>query len=380
MNLWKELMQLKIRILHKFLPSDFDHLEHFLIPTNYTPLNSDRQSIDTRNKTYKTVQETKRTWLDIYFNAYYTQIQTYDQQYQRQFKQLELEIRRNTTIIESNSALLNKIKDYLNEQQINLKQTVNQQIPFYRKKLLKDRQHLLSMGKSMIGVSPEPYLDLLTNPCDKHQWHYLTLGKITIVQIEFLSSCHYLLGPSFIRLNQSATRPQEQQQSEIKQLHKDIFDKIQAYLMAPPYPIPRNNPLFKQFSERLLTYLKQSYSTPQPYKDQLQAQHQARIFSSILKLVQSKQLILRQTDKGNNFYLGAATDYEEKVQKFFTETDAFQELSSNPFKENLQEVCDLLDRLLKDKEINGKQFTEMKPDQDKTELAHLYFNPKTHKV
>ena len=94
----------------------------------------------------------------------------------------------------------------------------------------------------------------------------------------------------------------------------------------------------------------------------------------------SEQLILRLTDKGNNFYLGSAMDFEEKVQKYFADTDAFKELSTNPFKENLQKVYDLLDKLFKDKEINGKQFTKMKPDQDKTELAHLYFNPKTHKV
>ena len=106
------------------------------------------------------------------------------------------------------------------------------------------------------------------------------------------------------------------------------------------------NPLFKQFSDRLFAYLQQAYLTPQAHKDQLRAHEQASIFSSIRKLIKTNQLILRQTDKGNNFYLGAAVDFEKKVQKFFSDTDAFKELPSNPFKENLDKVCALLDRLL----------------------------------
>ncbi len=235
-----------------------------------------------------------------------------------------------TATTDQSLSLLNKIKDYLNEQTNQLRVQINQQMPSYRKKLFKDRQHLLSTGKSMIGISSEPYLDLLSNPCNKYQWHCLSLGKITTVKIQLFSFCRYL-GPSFIRLNQSATRPLKQQQSEIIQLHKDRSDKVQSYLIAPPYRIPMKNPLFKQFSDRLLTYLQQSYSTPQPYKDQLQAQEQAKNFASILKLIQSKQLILRRTDKGNNFYLGSASGFEEKVQKYFSDTDAFKELSSNPY-------------------------------------------------
>ena len=57
-----------------------------------------------------------------------------------------------------------------------------------------------------------------------------------------------------------------------------------------------------------------------------------------------------------------------------------KELSSNPFRENLDKVCALLDKLLKEKQISSKQFTKMMHNRDKTELAHLYFNPKTRKV
>ena len=91
-TVWKELVQLKIRVLHKFLPSNFDALEHFLTPIHHTPVNNQRKAIDLRNKHYKIVQEIKRQWLDIYFNAYHTQIQIYDQHYENELKQFELTI------------------------------------------------------------------------------------------------------------------------------------------------------------------------------------------------------------------------------------------------------------------------------------------------
>ena len=116
----------------------------------------------------------------------------------------------------------------------------------------------------------------------------------------------------------------KQQKIELEKLHKDICEKVQSYLTILSCLIPRKNPLFKQFSNRLLVYLQQSYFTPQPHKDQLQSQEQAKIFSSILNLIKNKQFILHQTDKGNSCYLGTAVDSEEKVQKYFTDTDAFK--------------------------------------------------------
>ncbi|CAF5084128.1 unnamed protein product, partial [Rotaria magnacalcarata] len=43
--------------------------------------------------------------------------------------------------------------------------------------ILQNRQRS-SSTKNVIGVSPEPYLDLISNPFDKRQWNYLSLGKI----------------------------------------------------------------------------------------------------------------------------------------------------------------------------------------------------------
>jgi hypothetical protein len=91
-------------------------------------------------------------------------------------------------------------------------------------------------------------------------------------------------------------------------------------------------------------------------------------------------LIIRITDKDNNLYIGSAIDFEQKVKKFFIDTNAFLELSYNPFNEILYKVIQLLNNLYSKKLILKWQYEEMMPDRTKSKLAHLYFNPKTHKV
>ncbi|CAF4269268.1 unnamed protein product, partial [Rotaria magnacalcarata] len=105
-----------------------------------------------------------------------------------------------------------------------------------------------------------------------------------------------------------------------------------------PHRIPRNNAIFKQYSDHLLDYLNQSYFTPLSYKDQLISLRQAQILGSIRQIIQNKNLIIRVTDKGNNFYIGSAGQFEQKAENFFSDTNAFIELSYNPFNEILDKV------------------------------------------
>lgn len=62
------------------------------------------------------------------------------------------------------------------------------------------------------------------------------------------------------------------------------------------------------------------------------------------------------------------------------ETNAYIELRENPFHDVLHKVVQLLNQLRGKKSILQWQYNQMMPDPKKTELSHLYFNPKTHKV
>ena len=378
---------LKMRVLYEFLPQNFDYLEEFLQPIHYSSLNNDRKSIEIRNKTNKYIQEAKRTWLDLYCNTYITKIQAYDQQYQYEFKQIESQIMKSAST-DNALSMIKKIEDSMTDQTNQIKENIYNQMSSFQKKLLQNRQRSSSSSsttqKTMISTSPKPYLDLISNYFDKFQWNHLSYGKIILFLLYVLyrknHSLSYFLfsGPSMIRPNQSTTHSREQHQSEITKLHKGIFDKVERCLIA--HKMQATHPNLKKYSDQLRNYLNHQYFSPLPYKDQIEAVKYAQITSSIREIIQKNKLIIRETDKGNNFYIGSAAVFEEKAQQFFKDTEAFKELTRNPLKENLNKVWNFLHKLAKDRLILQKHCMKMLPDRKKVKLSHLYFNPKTHKV
>ncbi|CAF4038986.1 unnamed protein product [Adineta steineri] len=357
-EVYEEQLMLEVRILCQFLPENFNLLQNFISPFDSVSLNNEQKSIQLKNERIKIIKEAKRKWLHLYLWAHETKLQEYDLQYQEVLKQLET-ILSNNNINTDGVNLFNNINQYMSYRTNRMKQDITNKIPSFRGKLLRNRQRS-SLTKNMISVSPEPYLDLVSNPFTPPEWH------------------HLMLGPSCIRLNQSALRPRKQQEIQIKNEHHDILTKVQDNLIQL-YHIPRTHSIFQEYSHQLLDYFHHSYYTPLSYKDRIQAQEQAQIVASIRKKIKQQNLVIRLTDKGHNFYIGSAMEFEKKAQKFFVDTNAFVELTENPFNEILNKVVQLLDNLHSKKLILKWQHKVMMPDRQTTELAHLYFNPKTHK-
>ena len=94
------------------------------------------------------------------------------------------------------------------------------------------------------------------------------------------------------------------------------------------------------------------------------------------------QIVLRRTDKSKVFHLGSEDDYQQKAILYMQKTRAYEEVKNGkcPLAKNFSAVKTLLDRLLKTKAIDRKQWSTMMPKRDKVELGHLYFLPKPHKV
>ncbi|CAF4551446.1 unnamed protein product, partial [Rotaria socialis] len=160
--------------------------------------------------------------------------------------------------------------------------------------------------------------------------------------------------PSYIRVNQSAIRPKCQQETEIKNQHKDIYSKVENNLTGYPHLIPRNNTIFKQYSDHLLDYLNQSYFTPLSYKDQLISHEQAQILGSIRRIIQNRNLIL------------------------FPDTNAFIESSCNPFNEILDKVIQLLNTLRGKDLIRKWQYEQMMPDRTTYKILRPIFDAKSN--
>ncbi|CAF4547632.1 unnamed protein product [Rotaria socialis] len=218
-----------------------------------------------------------------------------------------------------------------------------------------------SSAKNTIGVWPEPYLDLLTNVFNRYEWNYLSFG------------------PSCIRINQSAIRPRHQQEIAIQKDYKSIYDKVGHHL-SEHYFVPMTATILKQHSNQLLHNLNLSYFLPLSYHDQILAFNEAKLVALIQRKIKKHNLILRVTDKGYNFYIGTEKEFDKKAQNIFQETNAFLELKENPFNKIQDNVIHLLNQIRTKNFIFQWQCNKMMPNRIKCQLAHLYFNPKTHKL
>ncbi|CAF1382181.1 unnamed protein product, partial [Rotaria magnacalcarata] len=144
-TIYEELLMLEMRVLCKFLPKNFDQLEEFIAPMIYSPLNNDQKMIEVRNKRYKTIQEAKRIWLNVFLNSYEVQLQEYDQQYENEFLQLQSHLLDNVNI--SGSCVYEQIQQHMNYQSNKLKQQVSMKIRSLRGILIKNRRRSSSAKK-----------------------------------------------------------------------------------------------------------------------------------------------------------------------------------------------------------------------------------------
>ena len=172
---------LETRILCKFLPKNFDDLEKFIAPVDYLPLNNDRKAIEVKNKRYKIIQEGKRIWLNSTCHVHEIRIKEYEIQYRMEFEKLQTKLLNNATIIVKGLSLFEYVKEYLNYRTNKLIKDAHVEMLSYRRMILQNRQRS-SSTQMTIGVSPEPYLDLMTNPLNKSTWNHLSLGNLFLIK------------------------------------------------------------------------------------------------------------------------------------------------------------------------------------------------------
>lgn len=159
-----------------------------------------------------------------------------------------------------------------------------------------------------------------------------------------------------------------------------MFNKVRSWLSEKCH-LDTRSILFKQFSERLHACLTHSYMKPLPFIEQVRAQCDLKTMKSIRRKLKKHKLLLRETDKGGNLYVGPISEFEEKAAEYRQKTGAYEELLSSPIEELLSKVTRLLNDLhMKTKQLTPKQYKQMIPTRLNVELAYMYYNPKTHKV
>lgn len=144
--------------------------------------------------------------------------------------------------------------------------------------------------------------------------------------------------------------------------------------------IPLTAPVFNLYSNQLRRKLSEYYLKPLPWIDQRRAQREWKWIRSIRRKLEKHRLILRQTDKSGVFHIGRRQEYRQKAKRYYEETQAYEELTENPFESTLSAVVHLLNHLRSTNQIKEKQCKEMRPSRATTRLAYMYFLPKPHKV
>lgn len=176
LEVYEELIMLKERVLHKFLPPIFDHLEQYIAQDElYSPSIADQTIAEMKTKHRKKLQQGKRTILNMYMYAYRFEINDYEQQYQQALNEFELKFTANIIII-NGVTLFQALKTYMNHRTDRIKQEIMDKISPFRQIIARHRQRS-SLAKKTVGVSPQITVNVLHHALNTDELAYLSRGE-----------------------------------------------------------------------------------------------------------------------------------------------------------------------------------------------------------
>lgn len=105
-----------------------------------------------------------------------------------------------------------------------------------------------------------------------------------------------IVGPSYIRPNQSYLYSMERREKRMQREHKNIMDALTPYLIRVHH-VPATSPVIQQFAQQLETCLYQKYMSPISYLSVYRLRKE-------MKLVKSIRYRLKKPEV--NFFLASA--------------------------------------------------------------------------
>lgn len=106
-----------------------------------------------------------------------------------------------------------------------------------------------------------------------------------------------------------------------------------------------------------------------------------RLVKRLKHKLRSRNVIMQKTDKSKVFHLGKVEDYEKKSKEYMQKTQAYECLGDHdPLPELIERTNRYLFELRIAKWITQKHYELLCVKPEETELAHLYYLPKAHKV
>lgn len=164
----------------------------------------------------------------------------------------------------------------------------------------------------------------------------------------------------------------------LERLPKEIEtmkEKVSEAWRKSTKTIGREPPIVKKFCERIENEIRKTVEIRKPKNPILKS-----TISLFQKLQKQKKVIFRQTDKSKVFHIDNPKNYIEKSTMYMSRTNAYIEIYASPLKEMIEKTDKFLRNLVTKKKIPQYMLDRLRPSLTESELPHLYYNPKDHKI
>ncbi|CAF3363065.1 unnamed protein product [Rotaria sp. Silwood2] len=177
------------------------------------------------------------------------------------------------------------------------------------------------------------------------------------------------LGPKFV-----PPAPQQVLERLPKEIEQ-MKDKVAEAWRRATKTIGREPPLVNKFCQRIDEEIRQCIAT--------EAQRDPTLKPAIKyfqKIQKQEKIIFRQTDKSKVFHADTKENYIEKSEAYMKKTSAYIEVPTSPLKEMIEKTDKFLRNLVSTKQMPQSLLDKLRPSMTESELPHLYYNPKDHKI
>jgi hypothetical protein len=355
------------RILCHRLPTSFDEISRHGI-----------------NQLQKHRQESQRRLLTVEFDKYETELRGHGHVYELEWTRARLSANR-----DEDETVLQCMNGYLAQCTNRHMRTIRFQESRLHTKLSR-RRSSSATATAPIDVYPCVIVDTDKVLLNRAQLDYLSRhgreGVVVVVVVvvvvlvsQSATVIFFYLGPSYIRPNQSYLHSHEQREKRLTNEHRTMMAIVESHLIRV-HRVPLRSPILRRFSQQTQACLRQHYLASLSYLNIHRTRKELNLVQSIRFRLKKSQHVLRVTDKSGVFHIGRVQDYEQKADAYRRKTKAYVELDNDPLWPVFDRVTHLLNELRAKKHIHVWQLDKMMPKREKVTLAHLYFNPKSHKV
>jgi hypothetical protein len=176
-------------------------------------------------------------------------------------------------------------------------------------------------------------------------------------------------GPKFVPQNPKQTL--QRLENEINLMK----EKVAVAWRRETKTVGRNPEIVNRFSERIEQEIRTTIS-----KEKIADPKMLKILGNLKKAQKEQKVIFRQTDKSKVFHLGKPDIYIEKSAQYMSKMNAYKEIDHSPLEDMIKGTEGLLIDLVRRKLLPSKYLEKLRPSQTDSELPHLYYNPKDHKI